>query len=58
MPQESYHPARANLRGYLYEPCLYQIVNSCTIALFNAGTAEYRQVQTAYLQKMFSEEKG
>ncbi len=28
---------------YLYAQCLYQMVNSCTIALSKDGTAEYRQ---------------
>ncbi len=56
---ESGHSYLAILRGtYLYEPCLYQMADSCTIELFKAGTAEYRQVQTAYLKEMFSAETG
>ena len=34
------------------------MADSCTIALFKAGTAEYRRVQTAYIKEMFSAEKG
>ena len=34
------------------------MAGSCTIALFKACTAEYRQVQTAYITEMFSAEMG
>ncbi len=55
--QGSVHSLVPRLSSW-YEPCMYWMADWCTIALFKAGTAEYRSVRTAYFKEMFTAETG